>query len=172
MPFILEILQTPIILCSFLVVSLQQRSWLRSRLKALTAQREPCPTSPQVNRLQSACLPLLPAPPPHMASATRRDMPSSAPRVSCRWSPPRLCPLRPRWLGLSPRPDRPPSHPGRDPACLLLSLHPHLALVPSLWSTHLGSWTAFLLGKACPLVMLNLTVFFKALCVRNSFCYM
>lgn len=130
----------------------QQRSWPRFHLKALTVRRGPCLTSPRVSRLRSACRPPLPAPPLLTASATRRVTPPLVPRVRSRWQPPRLCPLHPRWPGRSPRPDRPPNRPGRGPACLPLSLPPHLAPALSPWSTHRGSWTVCLLGKACPQV--------------------
>lgn len=129
---------------------MQQRSWPQSHLKPLTARQEPCLTSPQVSRLQSACRPLLPAPPPRTALATRRATPPSAPRASWpRWPPPRLFPLRPPWLGLSLSPGRPPSRPGRGPAYLLLSPPPRRARVPNLWSIQQGSWMVCLLEKAC-----------------------
>ncbi len=136
----------------FMSVSLQQRSWPRSHPKALTARQEPCLTSRQVSRLQSACRPPLPAPPPRTASATRRDTPPLAPQDRSRWLPPRLSPLRPRWPGPSPRPGRPPSRPGRGPAYLLLSPPPRPAPVPNRWSIRQVSWMVCLLGKACPQV--------------------
>lgn len=136
-----------------MLVSLQQRSWPRPPPKPRTARQEPCLTTPQVSRLQSACRPLLPAPPPRTASATRKDTPPSAPRARWpRWPPPRLSLLRPPWLGLSPRPGRPPSRPGRGPAYLLLSPPARQAPVPSLWSIRQVSWMVCLLGKACPQV--------------------
>lgn len=134
------------------IVSLQLRSWPRSHLKPRTASQEPCLTSRQVSRLQSACRPPLPARPPRTASATRRDTPPLAPRDRSRWPPPRVSPLHPRWPGLSPRLGRPRSRLDRGPAYLLLSPPARRAPAPSLWTIPQASWTVCLLGRACPQV--------------------
>lgn len=130
------------------------RSWPLFLPRSLMASLAGCPTSPQVSRHRSACLPHLLAPPPLMDWPALQGKCPHPPLGRPHWGRPTPFRPRPPWPERSPSLG-PPLSPGRDPACPLLSrpqpLRGSLARpwpqFPSPWIR--ASWMDCLLGRAC-----------------------